>query len=74
MIIYKPINIYIEDKLTKCSTGFRKSHGTQYSLLAMLEKGKEVFVKDNMSLLYLWFSQNPLIPLTNLLLIKLKEY
>ena len=26
-IIYKQLNIYMEDKLTKCLTGFRKSHG-----------------------------------------------
>ena len=37
-IIYKQINSYMEDKLTKCLTGYRKSHGTQHSLLAMLEK------------------------------------
>ena len=30
----------MEDKLTKCLTGFRKSHGTQHSLLTMLEKWK----------------------------------
>ena len=37
-IIYKQINSYMESKLTKCLTGFRKSHGTQHSLLTMLEK------------------------------------
>ena len=37
-IICKQINSYMEDKLTKCLTGYRKSHGTQHSLLAMLEK------------------------------------
>ena len=39
-IIYKKINSYMEDKLTKCLTGFRKSHGTKHSLLTMLEKWK----------------------------------
>ena len=29
-IIYKQINSYMEDKLAKCLTGFRKSHGTQH--------------------------------------------
>ena len=40
MIIYEQINSYIEDELTKCLTGFRKSHGTQHLLLTMLEKWK----------------------------------
>ena len=39
-ITYKQINSYMEDKLTKCLTGFRKLHGTQHSLLTMLEKWK----------------------------------
>ena len=30
----------MEDKLTKCSTGFRKSHGTQHSRLTILERGE----------------------------------
>ena len=30
----------MEDKLTKCLTGFRKLHGTQHSLLTMLGKWK----------------------------------
>ena len=37
-IIHKQINSYIEDKLPKWLTGFRKSYGTQHSLLLMLEK------------------------------------
>ena len=37
-IIYKQINSYMEGKFAKCLTGFRKSHGTQHSLLTMLEK------------------------------------
>ena len=39
-IIYKQINIYMQDKLSKHITGFRKSHGTQHSLMTMLEKWK----------------------------------
>ena len=39
-IIYKQINSYMEDELTKYLTGFRKLHDTQYSLLTMLEKWK----------------------------------
>ena len=30
----------MEDKLTKCLTGFNKLHGRQHSLLTMLEKWK----------------------------------
>ena len=39
-IIYRQINSYMEDKLAKYLTGFRKSHGTQHSLLTMLENWK----------------------------------
>ena len=38
-VIYKQINSYMEDKYI---TGFRKAHGTQYSLITMLEKWKSV--------------------------------
>ena len=41
----------MEDELTKCLTGFRKSHGPQHSLLTMLEKWKRGIDK-RMSLLY----------------------
>ena len=64
----------MEDKLTKSSSGFRNSYGTQHSLLAMLEKGKELLVKENTSLLFLWTFQNPLIQLLCLLLAKLNTY
>ena len=37
-VIYKQINNFMEKKISKCVTGFRKSHGTQHSLIAMLEK------------------------------------
>ena len=58
MIIYKPINIYIQDKLAKCSTGFRKPHDTQYSLLAMLERGKRGIGKEEyVSTLYMVLSK-----------------
>ena len=40
-IIYKQTNSYMEDKLAKCLTCFRKSHVTQHSLLTMLEKWKK---------------------------------
>ena len=31
----------MKDKLSKCLTGFRKSHGTQHLLVTMLEKWKK---------------------------------
>ena len=37
-ILYTQINNYMENKLSKYGAGFRKSHGTQYSLMIMLEK------------------------------------
>ena len=40
-IIYQQINTYIKGKLSKCLTDFRKSHGTQYLLVTMLEKWKK---------------------------------
>ena len=44
-IIYKQINIYIQDKLSKHITGFQKSNGTQHSLITMLEKWKSALDK-----------------------------
>lgn len=44
-IIYKQINI-MKDKLTKGLTSFKKSHGTQQSLLTMFEKFKRAFAKE----------------------------
>ena len=44
-VIYKQINSYMEEKLSKYITSFRKAHGTQHSLIAMLEKWKRVVDK-----------------------------
>ena len=44
-LIYKQINGYMCDKLSKYITGFRKCHGTQHSLLVMLEKWKKALDK-----------------------------
>ena len=35
----------MKDKLSKCLTGFRKSHGTQHLLVTMLEKWKKAVDK-----------------------------
>ena len=37
----------MEDKLSKYITGFKKAHGTQHSLLTMLEKWKSVLDKGS---------------------------
>ena len=39
-ILYAQINSYMENKLSKYVTGFRKTHGTQHSLMIMLKKWK----------------------------------
>ena len=44
-LIYKQINGYMCDKLSKYITGFRKCHGTQHSLLVMLEKWEKALDK-----------------------------
>ena len=44
-IIYKQINTYMEDKLSKCLSGFRKSHGTQHLLVNILEKWEKAVDK-----------------------------
>ena len=59
-IIHKQITNYMTDKLAHSITGFRKSHGTQNSLVVMLEKWKRALDK-NTSQHYLWISQKPLI-------------
>ena len=42
-LIYKQIKNYMSDKLSKCITSFKKCHGTQHSLLVMLEKWRKGF-------------------------------
>ena len=57
-IIYKEINTYMEDKLSKHLTGFRKPHGTQHLLVTMLEKWKKaVDNEEYASLLFLDLSK-----------------
>ena len=45
LVIYKQVNSYMEVKLSKYITGFRKGHGTQRYLITMLEKWKSVLDK-----------------------------
>ena len=47
----------MENKLFKYVTGFCKSHGTQHSIMVMLEERKNTFV------CYLWIYQKSLLQL-----------
>ena len=41
IIMYKQINLYMENKLPKFRTGFRQLHRTQFSMTTVLEKWKK---------------------------------
>ena len=41
IIIYKQINLYMENKPSKFITGFRQLHRTQFSMTTVLEKWKK---------------------------------
>ena len=45
-IMYTQIESFMEDKLSKLLTGFRKNHSTQYRLINMLEKWKNTLDKN----------------------------
>ena len=62
-IIYQQINTNVEDKLSKCLTGFRKSHETQHLLVTMVEKWKKEVDKGEYVSAYSWIFQNPLVQL-----------
>ena len=48
----------METKIPKCVTDFRKSHGTQHSLIVMLEKWKKALDKEeNMSAIFMDLSK-----------------
>ena len=74
-IIYKQINIYMQDNLSKHITGFRKLHGTQNSLMTMLEKWKSALDKgETFCVLFMVLSKAYDTINHDLLLAKLKAY
>ena len=74
-VIYNQVNSFMENKISKCITGFRKSHGTQHSLTVMLEKWKKALdIEENMSAIFMDFSKSFETINHVLLLSKLKAY
>ena len=74
-IIHKQITNYMTDKLGHSITGFRKSHGTQNSLVPMLEKLKRGLDKgEYVSALFMDLSKAFDTTSHDLLIAKLKAY
>ena len=74
-IIYKQINFHIQEKLSKHITGFRKSYGTQHSLITMLEKWKSTIDNgENIFIIFMYLSNAFGKINHDLLLAKIKAY
>ena len=72
---YKQINIYMQDKLSKPITGFRKSHGTQHSLMTLLGNWKGALDKgENICVLFMDLSKTFNTVNHDLILAKLKSF
>ena len=72
-MIYKQINKFMENKIPKCITDFWKRHGSQYSLVIMLEKWRKVEnKKENISIKFMDLSKT--FDTTNYNLAKLRIY
>ena len=57
-VIYNQINSFMENKISKCVRGFNKSHGTQHSLIVMLEKWEKALDKEeNISAIFMDLSK-----------------
>ena len=48
-VVNKQFRKFIENKISECMTGFRETHGTQYSLTIMLESGGKHWIKKKIS-------------------------
>ena len=74
-IIYKQTNFHIQEKLSKHITGFRKSYGTQHSLITMLEKWKSTIDNgENIFIIFMYLSNAFGKINHDLLLAKIKAY
>ena len=75
-IIHKQITNYMIGKLAHSKPGFRKSHETQNSLVAMLEKWKRALIKgEYVSAIFMDLSKTFDMPINHdLLIAKLKAY
>ena len=68
------INSFVENKISKCVTGFRKSNGTQHSLVVMLEKWRKALDKEENMFIFMDLSKASDTINHDLLLAKVKAY